>query len=307
MIGADIVQFTAQLLDIWDSRSRDVMRGKKLNGEDLMGMVNHCYQEDAFSAIKALKPDLFKRKFFLSNWEWTGTAASGSTASTLIASEPTFDPTMIGGTVYNSTAEESATITGYTSTTTVTLDETIGDTWDGDTIYLFTGRLPFKDTLANMVECKYLSVKYDEDATIYTPVTENTFEGVHNEAFEDTTKYSQSHPVRWDDHIRVLDTDSFNGVVFRPLPETPITNGVYIEGQCYPEAITEGTSPFFPKGHHLFLAYGAALMAADTMSVSDSDKKDWATKYERGLAKLRSEYRPRGVVQREFYRRKFDR
>jgi len=62
------------------------------------------------------------------------TAAAGSTATTLVASESVFNIGMVGMTVFNTTDSASAVITGFTSDTSVTLDTSIGDTWDGDDI-----------------------------------------------------------------------------------------------------------------------------------------------------------------------------
>jgi hypothetical protein len=64
----------------------------------------------------------------------TGTVNATSTASTLVATAAIFTSAMVGRQVKNTTDTTYRTITGYTNTTTVTVDNVIADTWDGDAI-----------------------------------------------------------------------------------------------------------------------------------------------------------------------------
>lgn len=65
------------------------------------------------------------------------TADSSSTGTTLVLSTGLFQEGMVGMTIHNETDGTSAVITAYTSTTTVTLDTTINDSWDGDDIAIY--------------------------------------------------------------------------------------------------------------------------------------------------------------------------
>ncbi len=64
----------------------------------------------------------------------SGTADAASTGTTLVATTSIFTEKMVGHTVFNTTDSTNAQITAYTSATQVTVDTTIGDTWDTDAI-----------------------------------------------------------------------------------------------------------------------------------------------------------------------------
>jgi len=66
----------------------------------------------------------------------TGTVSASSSGTTLITTAATFNSNMAGWLVYNITQNEVRVISSYSSTTQVTVDASIGDTWDGDTILL---------------------------------------------------------------------------------------------------------------------------------------------------------------------------
>jgi len=65
------------------------------------------------------------------------TASSSSTGTTLVSSTAVFQSGMVGMTVVNTTDTATAVITAFTDTTTVTLDTSIGDDWDGDSIVMY--------------------------------------------------------------------------------------------------------------------------------------------------------------------------
>lgn len=66
----------------------------------------------------------------------TSTVSASSSGTTLITSAGIFNDQMIGFTVFNTTDGTDTTITAYTSSTQVTVADSIGDTWDGDTVVI---------------------------------------------------------------------------------------------------------------------------------------------------------------------------
>lgn len=62
-----------------------------------------------------------------------GTASSSSTGTSLVSSANLFTAAHVGKKVYNLADHTDASILAYVSATTVTLDTTIDETWDGDT------------------------------------------------------------------------------------------------------------------------------------------------------------------------------
>ncbi len=66
------------------------------------------------------------------------TVSASSTGSTLVTTAASFNAGMVGMCVWNKTNNAHAVITGYTNSTTVTLDRAIGDAWDGHSINIGT-------------------------------------------------------------------------------------------------------------------------------------------------------------------------
>lgn len=67
----------------------------------------------------------------------TGTVDASSSGTTLIATSGIFTSGMVGFTIFNTTDTSSAVITAFTSSTTVELGTSIGNTWDGDAIAIY--------------------------------------------------------------------------------------------------------------------------------------------------------------------------
>lgn len=62
--------------------------------------------------------------------------SSSSTGYSLVSTTSVFNSNMVGNRVFNKTDGTSAIITEYVSATNVILGSSIGDTWDGDEIYM---------------------------------------------------------------------------------------------------------------------------------------------------------------------------
>jgi hypothetical protein len=108
------------------------------------------------------KPDSFKALTTpRGTYSATGTADATSTGTTLIATTNMFSNNMVGFDVYNFTDGTTATITAFTSATTVTVDTTIGDTWDGDTIYVLGNEFTLTGTAADAFEINYVWIKFN--------------------------------------------------------------------------------------------------------------------------------------------------
>jgi hypothetical protein len=307
MLGEDIKIFTAQLLDIYDANDRDVIGGLKLSSDDLLDLIDQRYREDAFSALKTKQPSLFRRRVFLNNWEWTGTVNASSSGTTLVVGSDVFDSDMIGAKVYNSTKSVSAEITAYISTTSVTLNTSIGNDWDGDTIYVLTGRYPFKEgtALENAIEAQYVGVLYSTADTKHRATTRSSFDNVYENYYEDDSQYSDIRPISFDASLRLQDTYEYPGIQIRPIPSINITRGICMEVTQLPSRLELASEPMFPKGHHVFLAYGAAADAGVVLEKDQAFIDRMENKYQKGLQKLLTEYRPSPKVRRRFYRNAF--
>jgi len=303
MTGEELVLLAAKAVRLYDKVNDDVLTGKYLDKTDLLNYVDLRYREYVVPLLKANYPKFFEKTLILNNWEATGTVDASSTGSTLDVTTPIFASNMVGATVYNSTDKESRTIISFTDTTTVTLDSAIDDTWDGDTIYVLSGRilLDSGDTLA-MDEPLFLGIKYTEGDTKFRTVKPQEFEELHEFEYEDTLEYSTFDPVSFFS----TETDSNNvmrsAINFRPLPSVPLANSIYFKGTILPGKITLTTTPRLPLGNHGFLAYGAAADAAIALGLQKGDVDRLEAKFKEGMDVLRSTFRPRRRLQKRPYR-----
>ena len=106
------------------------------------------------------------------SWQDTSfTAVSGvvdaaSTASTLVATTGIFTAAMVNRYVHNTTDNTFRKITGFTNTTTVTVDVAINNTWDGDSItVLQTNCIDNIDTTKKETDAYFTTLRYDASAT----------------------------------------------------------------------------------------------------------------------------------------------
>lgn len=92
----------------------------------------------------------------------TGTVDASSTASTLVATAGIFTLSMVGRQVKNTTDGTYRVITGYTNTTTVTVDAAIADLWDTDAISIgsFYG-IDNIDTTKKEAQAYVSTLRYD--------------------------------------------------------------------------------------------------------------------------------------------------
>lgn len=141
--------------------------GSDLTQTDVKEIVNEVYREDLFQLISSKYPEYYRQVAYADSWIATGTVSASSTGATLVASTAIFTNSMVGLIVYNSTEDETAEITAYTSTTTVTLDTTINDTWDGDTIYILGQEFGIGGDATDIYEVETIGVKYSSSDDYY--------------------------------------------------------------------------------------------------------------------------------------------
>src|SRR5689334_12416347 len=123
--------------------------------------INYIYRNEIAQLLSDKFPNDFTAKTTATHlYTATGTVSASSTSTTLVATTSIFTNGMVGFTVQNSTDDETAVITAYTNATTVTLDTTIGDTWDGDTIYVLGNEYSLGGSAATLKEVKNVWIKY---------------------------------------------------------------------------------------------------------------------------------------------------
>lgn len=269
MTFTNIKKRVASNLGYVDS-SGDLLASKDISATDLGNWINDRYIDDLFSTLSSQYPEDFTQIGRLNFYKTTGTVAAGSTSTTLVATESIFNNGMVGDKVYNSTEGELAVITGYTSATTVTIDQTIGDDWDGDTIYVLGHEFGLGGNATDLRSILRIGVKYDSDDDYYKTCRPMAKSKLFQEGGED---YYATGPV-W--YPTTVDISGVMTTAIGILPEASknVANGIELEYIEQPAALSADTDvPRLPLGAHSTLVYGATADALrKLMRLDEADR-----------------------------------
>ena len=250
--------------------SGDILTGKDITETDIGNWVNDRYRDDLFSIISSQFPEDFAQVGKLNFYKATGTASSSSTASTLVATGNVFNNGMVGDKVYNSTDEEITEITGYTSATTVTVDATIDDTWDDDTIYIIGHEFGLGGNATDSRSLTSIGVKYDSNSTYYKKCT---YKSKRLTFLNGNETYSEGSPV-W--YPTTVDIGGVATSAIGILPEASknISSGIEIEYIEQPSVLSSNSDvPRLPLGSHsVLVAGGTADALRKLMRLDEADR-----------------------------------
>lgn len=277
--------------------SRDLLTNKDINSDDIDQWLNDRYLEDVFPEYADKRPNYFSREATASNSAGTGTVDATSTGTTLVATTSIFTSDMVDARVYNSTDGEFATITDYTSGTQVTLDTTIGDTWDGDTIYIFTGTFTFGGDATDIHRPMWVGVKYSSTDTDYTRAEISDDEDLFDyQRGPDSKNFvRQSIPTYTFDTVTIASVPTSAIKIFPYDWSEVITDAIFLRYIEKPaEMSADNDVPRLPLGHHKFLVYGATADAFLKLGMFD-EANQFETRYLNGKAKLMKQH----VAERE--------
>jgi len=250
--------------------SGDLLASKDITATDLGNWINDRYIDDLFSFLSSQYPEDFLQLGRLNFYKTTGTVGATSTEETLVATGSIFNNGMVGDKVYNSTDDELATIIAYTSATTVTVDTTIGDTWDGDTIYVLGHEFGLGGNATDARSITRVGVKYSTSDSTYT----NARYVSKSKALQSGGEtYYQSDPI-W--YPTTVDISSVPTSAIGILPEASVNvaNGIEIEYIEQPTALSADSDvPRLPLGAHSTLVYGATADALrKLMRLDEADR-----------------------------------
>jgi hypothetical protein len=250
--------------------SGDLLASKDITATDLDNWINDRYIDDLFSILSSQYPEDFTQLGRLNFYKTTGTVSSSSTSTTLVATGNIFNNGMVGDRVYNSTDDELAEITAYTAATTVTLDTTIGDDWDGDTIYVLGHEFGLGGNATDLRSILRVSVKYDSDDDNYTTCRYSSKSKLLQDGDEN---YYESSPV-W--YPTTVDISSVPTTAIGILPEASknVTSGIEIEYIEQPSAMSSDSDvPRLPLGAHSTLVFGGTADALrKLMRLDEADR-----------------------------------
>ena len=285
MTFANIKKRVASYIGYVDS-SGDILTGKDITATDIGNWVNDRYLDDLFPTLSSQYPEDFRREGKMNFYKTTGTVAASSTSTTLVASSNIFNNGMVGDTVYNSTDGEKAVITAYTSATTVTLDTTIGDDWDGDTIYVLGHEFGLGGNATDLRAIERVAVKYSTTDDYYRTCTRANKKDLLQDGSE---TYTEVEPFWYPTTVSISGVPT-SAIGILPEPSENVANGVLIEYLETPTALSaDADVPRLPLGSHSVLVLGATADALrKLMRLDEADR--YEQKYQAGKMELITSY-----------------
>ena len=274
----------ATRLNLLDSAGA-ILTGKDITEAKIGQSINDAYIEEIVSVLMGQYPGDYEGRENFANYTVTGTADGTSTGTTLVATTSIFDSSMVGLYVENYTDTAYAKIKSYTSATTVTLDTTIDDTWDGDSLRIIDNRI-----LINTSSLSYTTVRRVDIRKTATSSYKKATSRFYNDAFPTGAE-------SFTDPIYIITTKDVSGVATKAIEVYPNwtasdDNAMKIIYLDMPTALSGDTDvPILPLGHHKFLSWYAVMEGA-ILRRDDKLYELAEREYEKGKRNLFKNYRP---------------
>lgn len=273
---------------------------RDITEEDIAEYVNEIYLEELFPLYVTRYPHLFRHTGLLNSWIITATVDASSTGSTLIidTSSAEFSNSMVGLKVFNETDGETAEITAFTNNSTVTLDTTIGDTWDGDTIFVLGQEFALGGDAVDLRSIERVKVQYD-DAANARPVVGTVR---NKQDFIDTGLeiFDRTYPFVYLTSIQDATAGMTQAIGILPKFDKKISNAIEFDYVARPNPLEADTDLPIIQAAESIIAGGT--MKCYEKRQNGSLASYWLNKYERAKRRDISRYRattsnvPRRVV-----------
>ena len=263
------------------------VEGADVTKDDIIRYINDKYLQEIVPFLRDKDPEFFSEEHYDNTYMVTGTVDATSTSTTLVATTPIFSNVMVDGIVYNSTDKVFRNIVGYTDNETLTVDTAIGDDWDGDTIYVFTGIYTFGGSMQGISKEDWVGVKYLTTDNDFTRATRSTFrdEFKTQKGRDRNALYSTLNPKFYFDTMDIGGTPK-SAIVLKPIPTVAITEGLYIKVRGEPkQLVNDNDVPRLPTGHVMVLVNGAIAEAFRKMRLF-SEAQQYDALYEKGKMAL---------------------
>lgn len=266
MNGADLRKRVLRRVNQLASDQSTAIEGR-VTATSIDEAIDDIYRRELCPMFTDKFPDLFKPTLtpFTTNTT-SATVAVGSTAYTLVTTADKFTLNDVGYSVYNLTTGETATITDYTSATTVTVSLSIGDTWDGHTIYLLGNEYLLSSNVetVEIKEVETLRIKYDGTDSNWTIATR-----MDEKDAKANGGFSRQYPVWY--LTSKLDANKSPEPAIGILPFPNNFDGlIQLECTIIPAKLTDTTSPVLViPGIDLAIYNGATAIALRDLDMFD--------------------------------------
>lgn len=229
-----------------------ILTGKDITETDIGNWINNRYLYDLFPALSSQYPEDFIMTAPATNYSRSTTVVSNTT-TTLVITDADFVSGDVGNYVYNSTTSEFALITGYTNTTTVTLDAEKG--WTAlDVIKILEREFSLAGDAVDANVVPRVEIKYSSTE----PYKKCELKDYNDLFVSGDEIYSQEHPYYYLTTIKDKDDVKYSAVGIVPILTEPITNAINIRYVEVPAVMSAGTDkPRLPYGFQKLLIIGA--------------------------------------------------
>lgn len=261
----------------------------KITETSINRKINNLYRDELFMMLSDRYPNDFERVTVPRQmYTATGTVDASSTSTTLVTTSDVFTNDMEGFYVENATDSEKIKIASYTSSTTVTLESSIGDTWDGDTIYVLGNVYTFGGDASDLKEVRNVGVKYDSSNDYFRKCERREYNDAFYYGNEEFSEYS---PIFYLTTVKTDSTTISNaiGIFPRPGNYTDLLQIRYIEK---PPELTGSDSPRLAvAGVGEVLVNGVTAWAKHVKG--ESDWGEWFSMYQDGQQRILNTYKPK--------------
>ncbi len=250
--------------------------------------INDIYREELFPLFSSKYPEDFTQNTFPANtYTVSAVVDAASTGTTLVLTTTVADNSMVGFKIQNGSTLATVTVTGYTNTTTLTVDSSI-TSWIGATIYVLGNEYSFGGSTTDLKEIIQFNIKYKS--------TDQFLMMAENRNYRDVVKngganFSAMDPMWYRTTLKIngLMTPGF-GVLPYPSEYTGQYQFSYTQR---PAALGETDEPIInTAGISECLINGAIAWGQTLMSRPDQAML-YMQFYEKGKHDIISNYRPR--------------
>lgn len=267
----------------WKASNTDVTE------DDVEEFINETYLEELAPLFINKFPENFRTKARTNSWIATGTVDVSSTSTTLVATSSIFTSSMVGLKIWNDTDEELAEITDYTDASTLTLDTAIGNTWDGDTIYVLGKEFSFGGDASDLYQLESIGIKYSTSSQYYQKATLIDEPTLFRQGWEEG---SEASPYVYLTTLSV-NGSLLSGVGISPKFSKKVTDAIEISALVRPPALSaDGDIPRLPVANALI---AGAVMKGFEMKQEFEKAAIWAQKYQKATFESVARYAPMKV------------
>jgi hypothetical protein len=226
----------------------NILTGKDITETNIADWVNNRYLGDLVSTLTQQYPEDYEEVATANFYKATSVANATSTNTTIDANDAIFNNSMVGDSIYNSTDNEIAKIVTVVSSTQVTIDTDVDETWDGDTIYVLGHEFALGGDATDNRFLREIAVKYSDSAQYYTVCQTKD----QNKIFQYGDEvYSVSNPVAYVTTSQVETT--VTGVVDASSTGTTLvaTTGIFESGMVGATVSNDTAQRLLPLTHQL--------------------------------------------------------